>query len=137
MFCDKGGAMRRRSGFSFIEIMVVVVIMGLLAGAVTLKVVGYMDKAKINRARSDIATIDAAVEAFYLEKGNYPGNDDGLSRLPLKTRVDPWGRPYEYNSPGKDDKPFEVFTLGADGRPGGDGANADLYSWQLEEKEQK
>jgi len=121
---------RRQRGFSFIEIMVVVVIIGLLAGAVALKVVGYVDAAKVNRAKSDIATIVSAVEAYYLSHSAYPSNEDGLANLPLKNRVDPWGRSYEYNCPGRDE-PFEVYSFGADGREGGDGINADLYSWQL------
>ena len=125
----------RRNGFTLIEIMVVVVIMGLLAGAVVLKVGGYMDAAKVNRAKFDIATIVGAVEAFYATNSRYPTNDEGLDKLPLKNRNDPWGRPYEYNCPGKDE-PFEVFTLGADGRPGGDGINADIYSSQLEQKKE-
>jgi general secretion pathway protein G len=119
-------------GFSFIEIMVVVAIMGLLAGAVTLKVMGYMDTAKVNRAKSDIATIVNAVETYNLANGRFPTNDEGLQKLPLKNHTDPWGNPYEYNCPGKTE-PFEVYSLGADGRPGGDGMNADIYSWQLEE----
>ncbi len=125
-----GPGPRRRPGFSFIEIMVVVVIIGLLAGAVAIKVTGYMDAAKGNRARSDIATIVDAVEAFYLQHSRYPGNDEGLDNLPLKNRTDPWGRPYEYNSPARDE-PFEVFTFGADGREGGEGIDADIFSWQL------
>lgn len=125
---------RREGGFSFIEIMVVVVIMGLLAGAVTMKVVDHMNTAKTNRAKADIATIVDAVESYYLQNSRYPDNKEALAKLPLKGRVDPWGRPYEYNCPGKD-APFEVFTLGADGRPGGDGINADIYSWQLGEED--
>lgn len=121
-----------RRGFSFIEVMVVVVIIGLLAGAVVLKVDGYMQTAKTNRAKSDIATIVDAIEAYHLTSSRYPTNEEGLEKLPLKNRLDPWGRPYEYNSPGRED-PFEVLTLGEDGREGGDGANADLYSWQLGE----
>jgi general secretion pathway protein G len=113
--------------------MVVVVIIGLLAGAVTLKVADYMDTAKINRAKSDIATISNAVEAYYLKNSRYPSNEEGLSKLPLKNRMDPWGQPYEYNCPAQSE-PYEVFTLGTDGRPGGDGINADIYSWQLEKK---
>ena len=123
-------------GFSFIEVMVVVVIIGLLAGAVALKVAGYVDTAKVNRARSDIATIVDAVEAHYLTTSQYPSNDEGLEKLPLKNRLDPWGRPYGYNCPGRSE-PFEVFTFGADGREGGDGIDADLYSWQLGEVEVK
>jgi general secretion pathway protein G len=116
--------------------MVVVVIIGLLAGAVALKVAGYVDTAKVNRARSDIATIVDAVEAHYLTYSQYPSNDEGLEKLPLKNRLDPWGRPYGYNCPGRSE-PFEVFTFGADGREGGDGIDADLFSWQLGEVEAK
>lgn len=122
---------RGRPGFSFIEIMVVVVIIGLLAGAVAMKVTGYMDTAKVNRAKSDIAVIVNAVEARYLETSRYPANEEGLEQLPLKNRTDPWGNPYQYNSPGRNDEPFEVFTLGADRREGGEGINRDIYSWQL------
>lgn len=117
-------------GFSLIEVMVVVVIIGMLAGAVALKVTGYMDTAKTNRAKADIATICDAIEAHYLTHNQYPGNEEGLEKLPLKNKLDPWGKPYEYNSPAKDE-PYEVFSLGADGREGGDGINADVYSWQL------
>ena len=122
---------RWRRGFSFIEVMVVVVIIGLLAGAVTLKVSSYMDTAKVNRAKSDLATIVAAVESYYLANSRYPSNEDGLKNLPLKSRIDPWGAAYEYNSPGRNGEAFEVISFGADGREGGDGINADIYSWQL------
>jgi general secretion pathway protein G len=110
--------------------MVVVVIIGMLAGAVTLKVVDYMDTAKVNRAKSDIATIVDAVENYKLTHGEYPDNADGLDKLPLKTRTDPWGNPYQYNSPGQSE-PFDVFSFGGDGREGGEGIDADIYSWQL------
>lgn len=119
--------------FSFIEVMVVVVIIGLLAGAVTLKVSNYMDTAKINRAKSDLATIVAAVEAYYLTNGRYPTNEEGLKYLSLKSRTDPWGSSYGYNSPGRNREAFEVICFGADGREGGEGTNADIYSWQLEQ----
>lgn len=130
-----GAARRGRRGFSFIEVMVVVVIIGLLAGAVTMKVAGYMDTAKVNRAKSDLATIVAAVEAYYLANSRYPSNEDGLKNLPLKNRVDPWGAAYEYNSPGQKGEAFEVISFGADGREGGEGINADIYSWQLGDAE--
>ena len=80
---------RRCGGFSFIEVMVVVVIIALLAGAVTLSVKVYMDTAKVNRAKSDIATIVDAIEAYCLKYGRYPSNDEGLEGLPLKSRIDP------------------------------------------------
>ncbi len=126
----------KRHGFSFIEVMVVVVIIGLLAGTVTLKVVSYMDTAKINRARSDIATIVGAIEVYYLKRGKYPGSDEGLENLPIKSQLDPWGNLYEYNCPGREE-PFEVICFGADGREGGDGVDADIYSWQLGELNQE
>lgn len=128
------GRGRRRSGFSLIEIMVVVVIMGMLAGAVAVGVNQYMDTAKVNRAKSDIATIVDAVEAYKLTQGRYPTSNEGLEPLPLKNNLDPWGRGYGYNNPGQNE-PFEVYTLGADGREGGQGIESDIYSWQLGEME--
>lgn len=122
---------RRRAGFTFIEVMVVVVIIGMLAGAVTLKVSSYMDKSKINRAKADIALIVKAIEADSLD-GQYPGNSEGLSNVQVKNKTDPWGNAYQYNSPGQEDRPYEVFSFGADGRPGGQDADADIYSWQVQ-----
>lgn len=130
--------LRRRRGFSLIEIMVVVVIIGMLAGAVAVGVHHNMDTAKINRAKSDIATIVDAVETHKLTKGRYPSSDEGLTVIGLQrgTGKDPWGRMYGYNKPGQSGEPFEVYTLGADGQDGGDGIEADIYSWQLGEVEE-
>jgi general secretion pathway protein G len=124
---------RRAAGFSFIEIMVVVVIIGLLAGAVTLKVMDYMDTAKLNRAKSDLATIVDAVEACKLNTGKYPTNEEQLEKLPLSNRIDPWGNQYVYTCPGQKEA-FDVISLGADGRDGGDGRDADISCWQIVEK---
>jgi len=125
-----------RRAFSLIEVMVVVVIIGLLAGAVAIKVTGYMDTAKTNRAKSDIATIVDAIEGEYLKTSRYPAVDEGLDALPLKNVNDPWGRRYQYNTPGPEDWAYEVYTLGADGRPGGEGIDADIFSWQLGDVEE-
>lgn len=122
----------RRGGFSFIEVMMVVVIIGMLAGGVAWKVTGMMDTAKTNRAKSDIAQITKAVEAYYLQHSQFPSNGEGLEVVDIKSKTDPWGNPYVYNSPGRDE-PFEVVSFGADGREGGDGINADIYSWALAE----
>lgn len=126
------GALSRR-GFSLMEVMVVVVIIGLLAGAVALRVGVYVDKAKLQRVRADIATISSAVEAFYADKSRYPTNEEGLASLPLSTLKDPWGRPYQYNCPARE-HPYEVVCYGADGREGGNGENGDTSNWTLEDK---
>jgi len=118
--------------FSLIEVMVVVVIIGVLAGAVVVKVGDYVDRAKINRARSDVATIMTAVEAFYASESRYPSNEEGLGVLPLQSQTDPWKRVYQYNMPGRE-AAYEIVSYGADGRPGGDGINADILSSELEE----
>ncbi len=122
----------RRRGFSFIEILIVVVIIGILAGAVTLSAQGYLDRAKRNRALTDVATYQSALAAFYGDTGKYPSTDEGLAALSPKyvdkVRNDPWGRPYNYNNPGRSG-PYEVFSYGADGREGGEGADADIASY--------
>ncbi|QDU70608.1 type II secretion system protein GspG [Mucisphaera calidilacus] len=123
----------RLRAFSLIEVMVVIVIIGLLAGAVALQVSGYMDSAEINRAKSDIVTISDALDLYRLENKRYPTNEEGLDVLPLKNFKDPWGNRYEYNSPGPDGEPYEVVSYGADGREGGEGTDADIYSWQVRE----
>jgi general secretion pathway protein G len=143
MFCNRTGRKRHgslgrsdRRAFTLIEVMVVVVIIGLLAGAVTLKVKQYMDTAKVNRAESDISTLVSAVEASLTTNGEYPSNSEGLSKLDVNIRRDPWGNEYQYNNPGKNKEPFEVFSFGADGEPGGEGLDADIYSWQIGREEE-
>ena len=124
----------RFRGFSLIEVMIVVVILGLLAGAVALKVGDYTDAAKQNRAKSDIATIVSALETYYAQHGRYPDSDEGFTKLPLKIATDPWGRPYQYNRPGRTEA-FEVICFGADGREGGEAADADIASYDLQAQE--
>ena len=142
MFCDN--RCPRREAFSLVEIMVVIVIIGLLAGMVTINVRGYMLQAKQNTARSEMATIVQALSTFYTAYGRYPTNEEGLACLtramekipePLLTHppVDPWGRPYQYNCPGSNG-PFELICYGADGHEGGQGADADISSDDLKNK---
>lgn len=127
---------RNRSGFSLIEIMVVVVIIGLLSGMVAVGVNKYVDAAKVNRAQSDIAAIVTEVKGFYLLNNRYPSNDEGIDALGMDSNaIDPWGEPYAYNSPAGNGEPFEVYTLGQDRQEGGEGIDADIYSWQLGETE--
>jgi general secretion pathway protein G len=117
----------------------VLVLIALAAGLVAINVRPLMSKGKQNAARADIATIVSALEAYYMAIGEYPSNDQGLRALkeknehfdePLLTKglIDPWGRPYQYNQPGSRDQPYEVFSLGADGRDGGEGADLDIRS---------
>ena len=130
-----------RKAFSLVEIMIVIVIIGLLAGVVTINVRNYLVQAKQSTARQEIATIVKGLDTFYSRLGRYPSNDEGLSVLSRSSEYfpepilsgepsDPWNRQYQYNSPGSSG-PYEVICYGADGRPGGEGADADITSDNL------
>ena len=128
--------------------MVVIVIIGLLATIVAINVIPATDKARTEKAKADIATIEQALEQYRLDNMNYPGASDGLQSLlappaslqqPERYRRggyikklpdDPWGRAYHYTVPGKKG-PFDIYSLGADGQPGGDSENADIYSSEI------
>jgi len=123
--------------------MIVIVIIGLLAGVVTVNVRSYIIKARQNAARQEIATIVHALDTFYATYSRYPTNDEGIEALtkpteklvepPLtKMPADPWGNAYQYNAPGSKG-PYEVVCYGADGREGGEGADADISSDSLKE----
>lgn len=129
-----------REGFSLVELIVVMVIIGMLAGIVTLSTRRYLISAKQNTAKAEIATIVEAIDSFYAEAGRYPTNEEGLAILAQasgespdgylkKLSKDPWKRDYEYNSPGRDNAAYEVICLGADGREGGEGENKDITSF--------
>jgi general secretion pathway protein G len=134
-------------GFTLVELMVVIVILGLLAAIVVINVVPFGDKAKVVKAKADIQTFESALNAYQLSMGSYPATADGLNALVTppasltdpsqyqkggyikKIEKDPWGRPYFYASPGQHGA-FDVWSLGADGKEGGQGADADIGSWQ-------
>ncbi len=133
----------KRRGFSLVELMVVIVIIGLLAGAITVSVRSYMVRARQNLAKSEIQNIANALELYYsLEKG-YPTPEQGLEVLirPSPNMVDgylkgrklndPWGNPYRYFVPGPDREPYEVVSFGADNLEGGTGENTDISSADL------
>ena len=130
-----------RKGFSLVEVMIVIVIMGVLAGVVTVNVRGYLTKAKQNTARSEIATIVKALDTYYGAYSKYPDNAEGIGALTKASEripealltsepVDPWGNSYQYNSPGING-PYDVTCYGADGREGGQGVDADITSNSL------
>jgi len=134
------------SGFTLVEIMVVVVILGVLAAIVVPRVVGRADDARAVAAKQDIVSVLQALKLYRIDNSRYPGNAQGLGALvtrptsePLaenwksyldRLPRDPWGRTYLYLNPGVHGE-IDVFSLGADGNPGGDGADADIGSWQL------
>lgn len=130
-----------RKAFSLVELMVVIVIIGLLAGTVTVSVRSYLIRSKKNVAKMEISKICEALETYYAQFDEYPRNDEGLEALIQKTdefpdglltRVpkDPWGNPYQYNHPGRV-RPYDVICFGAGGREGGEGAEADISSEDL------
>lgn len=130
--------MMTRTGFTLVELMVVIVLVGLLAGAVSVGVRSYLVAGKQNVARMEIAKICQAIDTFYATYDRYPSNEEGIKVLsepteklvePLLTKLprDPWGRLYQYNQPGRR-RPYEVLSFGADGQEGGEGVDADLSS---------
>jgi general secretion pathway protein G len=139
-------AAHRRRGFTLVEIMVVVVILGILAVLVVPRVVGRTDEARATAAKQDVAAIMQALRLYRLDNGRYPTTDQGLAALVVrpqgqpapsnwkqyldKVPKDPWGNVYQYLNPGVRGE-IDVFTLGADGQPGGSGADGDIGSWDL------
>lgn len=142
----KIGAKRRSAGFTLIEIMVVVVILGILATLVVPKIMGRPDEARAVAARQDIASVMQALNLYRLDNSRYPSTEQGLAALITKPATepvpnnwktggyldklpkDPWGRPYQFLNPGIKGE-IDVFSYGADGKPGGAGADADIGSW--------
>lgn len=136
----------RVKGFTLIEIMVVVVILGILAALVVPRVMSRPDEAKIIAARQDISSLTQALKLYRLDNNVYPTTDQGLQSLVTKPSAppippnwktggyverlpkDPWGYDYQYLNPGLRGE-IDVFSLGADGAPGGEGNNADIGSW--------
>lgn len=137
----------RQAGFSLVELMVVLVIIGLLATVVVINVLPSQDRAMVEKARTDIRTLEQAVELYRLDILAYPTVDQGLEALvsapsglsrPERYRSggyikrlpeDPWGNPYQYLYPGEHGA-FDIYSLGADGRLGGEDLNRDLGNWE-------
>lgn len=138
----------RNAGFTLIEIMVVVVIIGLLAAVIVPRVVGNVDKARVAKAKQDIQALETALTMYKLDNYTYPTSEEGLKALvekPDDPNVqnwrqggylqhlpnDPWNHPYQYQVPSTHGGDYDLYSLGADGQPGGDGDNADIGNWNL------
>ncbi|BFM17714.1 type II secretion system major pseudopilin GspG [Maricurvus nonylphenolicus] len=139
-------------GFSLVEILVVLVIMGLLISIVAPNVLDRADEARIQKVEADFKVIETALKMYRLDNYSYPSSEQGLVALVEKTRVeplprqwnpdgyleelpmDPWGRPYRYLSPGEE-KAFDIYTLGADGVRDGEAQDQDLFNWQSQAKQ--
>ncbi|MBM6578365.1 type II secretion system major pseudopilin GspG [Microvirga sp. SRT01] len=136
----------KRNGFTLVELMVVIVIIGLLATIVALNVLPSGDTARIQKAKADIAQIEGGLELYRLQMSVFPTTAQGLNALVSapsgvdasryqqggyikRLPDDPWGKPYLYASPGQHGE-ADVWTYGADGKEGGEGINADIGSWQ-------
>lgn len=123
---------QRLSGFTLIEVLVVVVILGILAAIVVPNIMSEPDKAKIVAAKSTIRAIESALDRYRLDKHDYPKTDEGLEVLVSEylPRVpkDPWGNEYLYLSPGSHGE-IDIYSLGRDGLPGGEGNDADIGNW--------
>lgn len=141
---------KSEAGFTLIEIMVVVVILGILAGVVVPKIMDRPDQAKIVRAKNDIRSIESALNMYRLDNHKYPDTEQGLEALVEKPSggnkaknwkqggyldrlpKDPWGNEYRYLNPGQHGS-VDIYSLGADGSEGGEGTNADIGNWTLDE----
>jgi general secretion pathway protein G len=154
---SEGGRARRAArGFTLIEIMAVVVIMGLLMGLVGTAVVSQIAKARVNTTRAQIEHLDAALNFYQMDNGRYPTTEQGLHALIAQPTIAPepnnynpsgylkkkqlpkdgWGNPFHYEMPGtRNVDGFDLWSLGADGQPGGTDADADLGNWAEPEED--
>lgn len=142
------GSARKRDGFTLVELMIVIVIIGLLATVVVLNVLPSRDKAMVGKAQADVAMLEQALETYRLDNLTYPDDAAGLQALvsapaglarPESYRAggyvrrlpdDPWGNAYQYRRTSAHGQAFDVFSFGADGKEGGTGDNADLGNWK-------
>ncbi|MCP5420617.1 MAG: type II secretion system major pseudopilin GspG [Gammaproteobacteria bacterium] len=141
---------RTARGFTLIEVMVVVVILGILAAVVVPRIMDRPDEARIVKAKQDIRALKSALDLYKLDNYTYPSTEQGLEALVQKPTIlpepphwksggylenlpkDPWGNPYQYLQPGQQG-PVDIYSLGADGQTGGEGKDADIGTWNLDQ----
>ena len=144
----------KQSGFTLLEVMVVIVILGIMASMVVPKLMGATGKAATQKAISDITQLEQLLDMYKLDNFTYPSTEQGLEALVEKPSIDPeprnyqeggyirrlskdpWGRDYEYRSPGENGE-VDIFTLGADGQEGGEGSNTDIGNWNMDDLSKK
>lgn len=140
--------MRLSSGFTMMELLIVLVIIGLLAALVGPALFQRINPAKQSAARSQIENFMTALDTYFIDNGSFPATQQGFMVLRVKPEGaekwagpylkkdipnDPWGNPYQYHSPGRNGG-YEIISLGADGKEGGEGENQDIHSWEIENK---
>ncbi|HUN54038.1 MAG TPA: type II secretion system major pseudopilin GspG [Smithella sp.] len=141
----------RQAGFTLIELMVVIVILGVLAGLIIPRIMGRPDEARVTKAKIQMEALESALKLYKLDNGSYPTTEQGLNALvepptvgnipknwrqggyleKNKVPKDPWGNDFVYLSPGNHGD-FDLTCLGADGEPGGEGVNKDINNWESE-----
>jgi general secretion pathway protein G len=137
-------AIKKERGFTLIEILIVMVIIGLLAALVGPRMFGKVGKSKQGAAKAQMALFETALDSYRLDVGRYPSTEQGLNALRVRLQgedkwdgpylrreipADPWGNPYVYRSPGEYGD-FDIISYGADGRPGGEGEDQDIGNWE-------
>lgn len=144
---------RAARGFTLIEIMVVVVILAILGSLVAPQILSRIDEARVTKAKNDLRLYESALDMYRMDNFKYPTTDEGLQALVTKPNdpnlknwrpdgyvkqlvKDPWGHDYVYTVPGSNGTPYDLYSLGADGQPGGTGLDADLYSRESPQPQQ-
>jgi general secretion pathway protein G len=142
--------LRRARGFTLLEIMIVVVIIGVMVAMIAPKMLGNVDEARVTKAKADIQALETALTMYKLDNFTYPSTEQGLNALVQKPGddsaknwraggylprlvKDPWKNDYQYAYPGTHGGEFDLFTLGADGQPGGEKVAADIGNWNLDQ----